>query len=116
MGKIIFLLFSASLIFANENPLLKCNECHNNFGAPPYKKVYKHYLLIYSSKERVKQAMIDFLKEPDKSKSAMSKGMQKRFNPSEHLVFTTEIIEKAVESLIEKEDLKKRLRIKPLNH
>jgi len=31
MEKIVLLIFSAALVFANENTLLKCNECHNNF-------------------------------------------------------------------------------------
>lgn len=113
MGKIIFLLFSATLLFSNDNTLLKCNKCHDHFGTPPYQKIYRHYLLIYSSKAKVKQAMIEFLKEPNANKSAMPKGMKKRFNPDEHLVFETEVIKKAVESLINKEDVILRLKLKP---
>ncbi len=105
MGKIIFLIFSVSILCADENPLIKCNECHGAYVAPPYKKVYKHYLLKYSSKSRVERAMIDFLSAPTFQKSAMPKGMKKRFNPDTHLVFEATIIKKAVKSLIEKEDI-----------
>ncbi len=113
MEKIILLIFSAVLLFANENTLLKCNECHNKFTAPPYKKVYKHYLLKYSSKARVKKAMIDFLSEPTFQKSAMPKGMKRRFNPNEHPVFDAQVIKKAVKSLVEREDIAKRFILKP---
>ena len=113
MVKLTLLILSATLIFANSNSLDKCNECHNNFTAPPYQKVYKHYLLKYSSKERIKNAMIDFLTSPATQKSAMPKGMKRRFNPNEHPVLESKVIEKAVESIIEREDMIKRLRISP---
>lgn len=110
MEKIILLILSTALLFANENALFKCNECHNNFKAPPYKKVYKHYLLEYSSKARVEKAMIDFLSAPSSKKSAMPRGMKRRFNPDEHYVFDAEIVSKAVKSIIEQEDLIKKLK------
>ena len=110
MEKIVLLLFSAVLLFCDESAISKCNECHANFLAPPYKKVYKHYLLKYSSKARVQKAMIDFLKAPSYDKSAMSKGLKKRFNPDEHLVFDDTIIDKAVRDIIEKEDIIKRFK------
>jgi len=113
MGKIIILIFSALVLFANENPLSKCNECHNNFKAPPYKKVYRHYLVKYSSKIRVKKAMIDFLTAPAYEKSALSRGMKQRYNPDEHLVFEKKIITKAVKALVKKEDIIQRLKLKP---
>ena len=113
MEKIILLIFSAMLLLANENTLSKCNACHNNFLAPPYKKVYKHYLLKHSSKTRVKNAMIDFLGQPAYEKSAMPKGMKKRFNPDKHPIFDFNITKRAVESIIKREDMIKRLTIKP---
>jgi hypothetical protein len=113
MVKLILLIFSATLLFANSNSLDKCNKCHNNFTAPPYQKVYKHYLLKYSSKERIKNAMIDFLTSPATQKSAMPKGMKRRFNPDEHIVLDLMVIEKAVDILIEREDMIKRLKLAP---
>ena len=111
MGKIILLIFSTALLFANDNALLKCNECHNSFTAPPYKKVYKHYLLKYSSKVRIEKAMIDFLSAPASEKSAMPRGMKRRFNPDKHPVFDAVMINRAVKSILEKEDVIKRLTI-----
>ena len=111
MEKIIFLVFSAVLLVANENPLVKCNECHNNFLAPPYKKIYKHYLVKYSSKQRIKNAMIEFLKAPSKEKSSMSNGLKRRFNPSEHPRFNEEVISKSVTYIIKQEDVIKRIKL-----
>ncbi len=110
MEKIVLLFFSAILLFSDESAVSKCNECHASFLAPPYKKVYKHYLLKYSSKVRVQKAMIDFLKEPSYEKSAMSKGLKKRFNPDEHLVFDNITIGNAVRYIIEQEDIVKRFK------
>ena len=103
MEKIVLLILLSLFLCADE--LVQCDECHNTFQAPPYKKIYKHYLLKYSSKIRVENAMIDFLKEPSEEKSAMPRGMKKRFNPSKHPVFDTKTIEKMVKYLVQKEDV-----------
>lgn len=108
MDKIILLIFTVTLMFANENIMNKCNECHTKFSAPPYKKVYRQYLLVHSSKTRIEKAMIDFLNAPSREKSLMPKGMQRRFDPSKHPVFEDKTAQKAVEYIIEKENLIKR--------
>ncbi len=110
MEKIILLIFSTILLFCDDSAVLKCNECHNNFLAPSYKKVYKHYLLIYSSKVRVEKAMIEFLKAPSRKKSAMSKGMKKLFNPDEHPLFDNDMIGSAVGDIIKQEDVTNRFK------
>jgi len=110
MEKIILLIFSAVLLFSDDMIVLKCDECHNNFLAPPYKKVYKHYLLKYSSELRIEKAMVDFLKAPSRDKSAMSNGMKQHFNPDEHPLFENDIIGKTVRYIIEQEDVKKRFK------
>lgn len=111
MEKIVLLLLSVVVLFANENSLQQCNECHNKFSAPPYKKIYSRYLLNYSSKHRVQKAMLDFLSAPSREKSIMPKGMKRRFNPDNHPVFMGVDTMKAVEYLIEEEDVIKNLKI-----
>ena len=113
MEKIILLIFSTVLLFGNDSAVVKCNECHNKFLAPPYKKVYKHYLLKYSSRSRVEKAMIDFLKAPSREKSAMSDGMKRRFNPDEHPLFDSDMTVRAVRYIIEQEDVTKRFKKLP---
>lgn len=105
MEKIILFVLSAVLLFSDDIELAQCNECHNNYLAPPYKKVYKHYLLKYSSKVRIEKAMIDFLKAPAREKSAMPDGMKRRFDPSEHPVFDDDTIRKASRYIAKQEDV-----------
>ncbi|MCD6174026.1 MAG: hypothetical protein J7J96_09630 [Sulfurimonas sp.] len=110
MEKIILLIFMAVLLFSDESVISKCNECHSYSPTPSYKKIHKHYLLKYSSKIRVKQAMIGFLKAPSLEKSEMSNGMKKRLKPENHTIFDDKTIEKAVIYIIEKEDIQKRFK------
>ena len=110
MEKIVLFLLTSILLFADVPLITQCNECHNH-RAPPYKKIYKHYLLKYSSKMRIEKAMIDFLKAPSKEKSAMPRGMKRRFNPSEHQVFDSENIKDALRYIIEQEDIIAKLKL-----
>jgi len=113
MEKIILLIFSNALLCGSDSAVAKCNECHNRFLAPSYKKVYKRYLLKYSSKARVEKAMIDFLKAPSEDKSVMSDGMKRRFDPDEHPLFNNDMRVKAVRYIVEQEDMLKRFKKLP---
>ncbi len=111
MEKIVLLLLTSVLLFADTPLITQCNECHNTHRAPPYEKIYKHYLLKYSSKMRVKKAMIDFLKAPSEEKSAMPRGMKRRFSPDEHQVFNNKNLEAALRYIIEQEDVITKLKL-----
>jgi len=107
MEKIVLFLLTSILLFADVTLITQCNECHNH-RAPPYKKVYRQYLLVHSSKKRVEKAMIDFLNAPSREKSLMPKGMQRRFDPNKHPVFKDKSAKEAIEYIIERENLIKR--------
>jgi hypothetical protein len=111
MEKIVLLLLVSVLLFADTPLITQCNECHNTHRAPPYKKIYKHYLLKYSSKMRIEKAMIDFLKAPSNEKSAMPRGMKRRFSPDEHQVFDSENLKDALKYIIEQEDIIARIKL-----
>ncbi len=106
MGRIIILLILVLSGFAAEPTSLpaRCTACHTTSG-PPLSLIYRRYLMLYSSKERIQKRMIDFLRTPSKAKSAMPEGMKNRFNPQKHPAFSPKIAKKAVDTLIEKEDL-----------
>lgn len=108
MGKIILLIFTATLIFGDESLINKCNECHYKHSAPPYKKIYSQYLLVHSSKARVEKAMINFLSAPSLEKSLMPKGMKRRLDPNKHPVFEAGTTKEAVGYIIQREDIIKR--------
>ena len=106
MGRVVILLILALPGFAAEPTSLpaRCTACHTK-NAPPLSLIYRRYLMLYSSKERIQKRMIDFLRAPSKAKSAMPEGMKNRFNPQKHPAFSPQIAKKTVDTLIEKEDL-----------
>ncbi len=106
MGRIVTLLILALSGFAAEPTLVpgRCAVCHTKNG-PPLSLIYRRYLMLYSSKERIQKRMIDFLSAPSKTKSAMPEGMKNRFNPQKHPAFSPPVAKKVVEALIEKEEL-----------
>jgi len=106
MGKVVMILFLGfGGLFAQENPLPShCSACHEEAG-PPLTLIYRRYLMLYSSKERIRKRMIDFLIAPSKEKSALPEGMKNRFKPQNHPAFSPDVARKAVTKLIENEDL-----------
>ncbi len=106
MGRVILILILGiqCLPAKKTAALSQCAACHNA-SAPPLSLVYRRYLMLYSSKERIQKRMIDFLLAPSKAKSSMPEGMKNRFNPQKHPAFSPQIAKKAVDTLIEKEDL-----------
>ena len=106
MGRVaLILLLGLQCLVADENPVLeRCTACHER-SAPPLSLIYRRYLMLYSSKARIRQEMVDFLSAPSKEKSAMPEGMKNRFNPQNHPAFSPSVAKEAVERLIKKEDL-----------
>ena len=85
-----------------------CDRCHEN--RIPYTMIYKRALLLYSSKERIKRNLTDFLVSPSADKSILPPGLKRRFDPAKHPKFSKEIAQKAIEELIEQEDIVKKFR------
>lgn len=106
MGRLALTLFLCMqwLPAASVSDLARCAACHET-KAPPLSLIYRRYLILYSSKARIQERMIDFLTAPSKAKSAMPEGMKNRFNPQNHPRFKPQTIQKTVKKLIEKEDL-----------
>ena len=107
MGRIAMILFLSLqwLLAETSSPILeRCSACHEK-SAPPLSLVYRRYLMLYSSKARIQKHMVAFLVAPSKAKSAMPEGMKNRFKPQNHPPFSPQIAQKAVQQLIEKEDL-----------
>ena len=106
MGRVVLiLLLGLQCLPAGKPPALsQCTACHSA-SAPPLSLVYRRYLMFDSSKERIRKHMVDFLTAPSKEKSAMPEGMKNRFNPQKHPVFSPSDAQRAVQELIEQEDL-----------
>ncbi len=104
MGRVILILLLGLQCLPAQKPLARCTDCHST-SAPPLSLVYRRYLMFDSSKERIRKHMVDFLTAPSKEKSAMPEGMKNRFNPQKHPVFSPSDAQRAVQELIEQEDL-----------
>lgn len=72
----LFLNFLNADIF-EEN----CRVCHTN--PTQLTMIMSRYTLVYSSENKIKEAMIKFLKEPSKENSAMPLGFLSRFDIKE---------------------------------
>ncbi len=103
---VIFLVLLESLVASQS--FSRCVQCHQK-DAPPLFRIYRRYLLLYSSKKRIERKMVEFLTFPSLDKSVMPLGMRKRFNPATHPAFGVDIAKRAVQELIEKEDIVKRI-------
>jgi len=73
---LIFVIFFS--VYAENIFQKNCISCHKVEG-PDLKKVFFDYLLIYSSEKKVKKAMFEYLKNPEKEKSVMDKGYIKEY-------------------------------------
>ncbi len=105
------LLLCLTLLVAfgrEEAPDRRCLTCHD-VSAPPLSLLYRRYLMLYSSKDRIEERMVSFLTAPSKEKSSMPEGMKNRFNPQNHPIFEKEEARRAVKRVIEKEDLIKKI-------
>jgi len=64
--KLFLLIIFILSLSAEQNSIYKknCIECHQNFPIS-LEKLFFRYLLKYSSEKSVKQALIDYLKDPN---------------------------------------------------
>ncbi|MRJ03111.1 MAG: hypothetical protein GXO19_06630 [Epsilonproteobacteria bacterium] len=107
MERLIILLLP--LILMGGTLQRECDSCHKL--QIPYQMIYRRALLLYSSKNRIERALIDFLTDPKKRNSSLlPPGLRMRFNPKEHPLFEREVAREAVRELIEREDILKKFR------
>ena len=105
MVKVVLFFMLVFQSIASETDILqKCLVCHEN-SAPPFTMVYRRYLMLYSSKSKIKKSMIDFLTAPSRKKSSMPEGMKSRFYPESHPVYSFYEVKKSVTELINREDI-----------
>ena len=109
MKLLIILLISASL---TANSLQNnCLKCHNQNNLPD-SLIYKRYLQIYSSKTRIKKAMLNYLKNPNQNSSIMPKEFFKKFLIKPKSTLSDENLTKNIDEYIKKYDIQKRLYLK----
>jgi len=113
MGKIILLV---SLLFVGlyaqktqvqklEN---KCLSCHGKQQIPS-ELIYRRYLMKYSTREDVKEAMLRYLKNPKKETSIMPSQFFLKFPMKQSFAFSEEILRENINSFMDMFDVKKKL-------
>ena len=117
MGKIILLcsLFFTLLftsIYAQERDVTilenNCLACHVKQQIPS-ELIYRRYLMKYSTKEAMTEAMISYLKKPKKETSIMPAQFFLKFPMKPSLGFKEETLRKNISTFIDVLDVKKKL-------
>jgi len=108
MVKIGLILTLITTLNAN-NLYNACLKCHRD-NRLPNKMIYKKYLMKYSTKENMKRAMFNYLKNPDPKNSIMPMPFFDKFNIQKKLDMSDEELLKYIEEFIEKFDIQKNIR------
>ncbi len=105
MGKIVLVLLFSFLsvrMYAKTDIYTEtCLQCHNQMSLT-MQKIFMRYLLKYSSEVSVKQAIYDFLKNPNYFTSALRKDQIARYGLKNKTTLTDEQLRKAIDIYWEK--------------
>lgn len=102
MRKNILVIFFCSLLSADEFET-NCLNCHQN--QTQLKMIMGKYTLKFSSEKKVKNAIFEFLKNPNQEKSAMPSGFISRFGIKEKSNLSDEVLKKSIEQYYKKYNL-----------
>ncbi len=115
MGKVTIILMCMSFtlnaeLLHNEEQKLEenCLSCHKQQQIPS-SLIYKRYLMKYSVKERIEDAMFFYLKDPKKSISIMPTQFFLKFPMKEKMTLDDIKLKKAIQAYLEKYDIRKKL-------
>ena len=116
MGKIIFVcLWLLLSLEAKETQQTntqqfenRCITCHKQQQIPS-ELIYRRYLMKYSSKEAMAEAMIKYLRKPKKELSIMPSQFFLKFPMKPNLGLSDEVLEKNIEAYLDFFDVQKRL-------
>jgi len=107
--KLLTILIISTSLFANtlQN---NCLKCHSQNSLPD-SLIYKRYLQKFSSKKRIKKAMLNYLKNPNQKNSIMPNEFFKKFSIKPKSRLNNTNLSKNIDEYIKKYDLQKRLYI-----
>lgn len=102
MGKLILSLFVLSIFLNASNIYEKnCVACHKKLPVTIDKYFYR-YLLKYSSKQDVQDAMLKYILNPSKDKTVMPEAFILRFGIKKPTTLSNKQLEEAIEIYWEK--------------
>ena len=115
MGKIIFLcilfyveLSASEKLSEKEELQSSCLQCHTK-NQIPNALIYKRYLVKYSTKNAMTQAIMKYLKDPKKENSVMPPPFFLKFPMQRTLDINDTILEQNTRNFLDTFDMKKKL-------
>jgi len=113
MGKIIFVclfvltkLISSEIDVSNSTILQnKCLSCHKS-GQIPDELIYRRYLMVYSTQERMENAIFVYMKNPNKKNSVMHHPFFFKFPMKKKSNLDDETLRKMINAYLVKFDIK----------
>ncbi len=98
---LFFILFSVSIISAENIYERNCIPCHRDLPTS-LQQMFKEYLLVYSGEQNVKAGIKHYLKYPNRSISVMSELFINNFGIKKKSTLTPEELDEAVNIYWEK--------------
>jgi hypothetical protein len=113
MGKLrLWLLLSVAAFGQVESLENDCLSCHKAQQIPSA-MIYKRYLMKYSIAKNIEEAMLLYIKNPQKSTSIMPTQFFLKFPMKNGLKREEQRLQRNIKAYIEKFDVKKKLQIHP---
>lgn len=110
MVKIVFFsIFVTTYIFGTNTYETNCMQCHEKQEIS-LQMVFKKYLMVHSSKNKFKQHLKQYLKNPSPKNSVMPFGFVERFGTKEPTTLNEKELNDAIEQYYEKYAPKNRLK------
>jgi len=109
MVKIIYLLAIVSTLSnASQSFEDTCIQCHQDQEIPN-EVIYKRYLLKYSSDTNIREAMVNYLKNPMAERTIMPAQFITIFGLKEACTLSDEKLNQLVDEFINKYDIKRKI-------
>jgi len=116
MGKIVWAWALLLGVFAYSDGLeSRCLACHKEQQIPNH-LIYGRYLEQYSAEKNIKNAMYDYLINPQKKHSIMPPQFFLKFPMKEKRSMDERTLRQSVEQFIQKFDIKKKLVLDKSSH
>ena len=106
----MLLLLSTLSQSKEPSPLLQqnCLKCHTGQKIPS-ELIYRRYLMKFSTKERMKESLFSYLKNPKKENSIMPQQFFLKFPEKETLDLNETVLEESIGGYLDYFDVKNRL-------
>ncbi len=114
MAKVAIIIFLTLSLYSGELLKKNCLNCHQKEQLPT-KLIYKRYLMKYSTKKSIFNALYNYLKNPNIKNSIMPKAFFSKFPIKDRLNLDDKELNATIKEFIEEYDIKKHLILDNIN-